>query len=188
MLVGRQPRNNRGFTLIEVAIVMVIIAIVLTFGLPGFAEWSQNTQIRATVESIQSGLQTARYEAVRRNTRIEFRLSGNIGNEGATGWSIWTVTPSAEIQSKPDREGSRRIVVTTPNANATERITFDGTGRTPAGAVANADGTAFLTTINITSPAVSAPRNLRLLVSPGGMVQICDPNPNIAAGDPRRCP
>lgn len=188
MLISRSPRGNRGFTLIELAIVVAIIAIVLTFGLPGFAEWSQNTQIRATAESIQSGLQTARYEAVRRNMRIEFRLSGNIGDEGATGWSIWTVSPSAQIQSKPDREGSYRIVVTTPNTNATERITFDGTGRTPAGVLTNADGTAFLTTINITSAAVSSPRNLRLLISSGGMVQMCDPDPAIATGDPRKCP
>jgi len=184
----RSDHAEHGVSLIETVIVMAIVAIVLMFGVPGFSEWSQNTQIRATAESIQSGLHTARAEAVRRNVRVEFRLSDNLASEGGTGWSIWTVNPSQPIQNKPDAEGSYRIRVTTPNNNATDRVTFDGSGRTPAGTTTNADGSAFMTQIDVTSPATTSPRNLRLVLSLGGMVRICDPNSNISANDLRKCP
>lgn len=180
-------RNERGASLIEVAIVLVVIALTLSFGLPSFTEWSQNTQIRATAESLQSGLQTARTEAVRRNMRIEFRLSDKIGTAGGTGWSIWSVTPSASIQSKPDAEGSYRIVVSTPSDNLTDRITFDGSGRTPTGTTTNADGSNFLSQIDVKSSTVGTTRNLRLIISTGGLIRMCDPNDSIPTGDPRKC-
>lgn len=186
MLTCRR-HEDRGFSLIEVVIVLAIIAVVLMFGVPLFAEWSQNTQIRATAESIQSGVQSARSEAVRRNLRVEFRLSNNLGAQGGTGWSIWSVNPSAQIQSKPDAEGSYRVVVTTPSGNATDRITFDGSGRTPSASTKNADNSDFLTEINISSQAVSTPRNLRLILSTGGgVIRMCDPNVS-TTGDPRKC-
>lgn len=176
-----------GFSLIELMIVVAIFSLVLLFGLPGFSEWSQNTQIRATAESIQSGLQVARNEAVRRNLRVEFRLSDNIPGQGATGWSVWSVNPSAQLQVKPDNESSSRITVTAL-PNGADRITFDGSGRTPTGVTTNADGTAFLTQINIDSAGLGATqsRDLRITLGVGGLIRMCDPNVS-TSGDPRKC-
>jgi type IV fimbrial biogenesis protein FimT len=180
MLIERGYRE-KGFSLIEVAIVMVIIALVLTFGLPGFAEWSQNTQIRATAESIHGGLQVARTEAVRRNIRIELVLNGVTGTEGVTGWVVREAANNANIiQSKPDNESSSRVtVISTPSNVAT--VTFDGTGRSPA-------GTINMTQIDVDSAALSATasRDLRIVISPGGQIRMCDPTVT-ASGDPRRC-
>lgn len=183
----RQHTPRSGFTLIELVIVVAILALVLMFGVPGFMEWSQNTQIRASAESIQAGLQSARSEAVRRNARIEFRLSDNVGQEGETGWSIVEVSTSTVLQSRPRAEGSNRVVVTTLPSGA-DIITFDGTGRTPSGASTNSDGSAFLTRINIDSAALStaSSRDLAITLSLGGQIRMCDPNVS-TTGDPRKC-
>jgi type IV fimbrial biogenesis protein FimT len=186
-MLMRLTRRNAGFSLIELAVVLVIVALVLGFGLPSFSVWTQNTKIRTAAESIQSGLQAARTEAVRRNTRVEFRLSDNNGAQGATGWSVWTISPSAQVLTRPDNESANGIVVTTA-PNGAERITFDGSGRTPPAPATNSDGSAFLTRINIDSATLNAAdsRELSVVLGLGGVIRMCDPNV-ATVGDPRRC-
>lgn len=190
MLIHQHIRQQ-GTSLIEVTIVMTIIALVLTFGIPSFMEWIQNTQIRATAESIQSGLQIARAEAVRRNARVEFQLSNNIGSEGGTGWQIVSVAaPQETIQAKADSEGGSSRIIVTPTPNDATTITFEGTGRTPLGAGGNnADGTPFLSRIDIDSAGLdtSASRELRITIDGvGGQIRMCDPNVS-TNNDPRKC-
>lgn len=184
LVMGR----STGFTLIELAIALAIVAIALAAGLPGITEWMQNSQIRTAAESIQSGLQTARNEAIRRNANIEFVL-GNPGATGGTGWTIQTVGANETIQSVPDGVGSRNVTLETTPANATT-VTFNGFGRLPTApaATANADGSEFLTQIDLDNPklASSISRELRIVITSGGEVRMCDPQITDTL-DPRRC-
>jgi prepilin-type N-terminal cleavage/methylation domain-containing protein len=70
---------QRGMTLIEMAIGLVIVGLLLVMALPGFGTWLQNSQIRNAAESLQNGLQLTRAEAVRRNTRVQFVLGSVLG-------------------------------------------------------------------------------------------------------------
>ena len=69
---------QRGFTIIEVMISLVVIGVLLALGAPGFIEWLQNQQIRAAAEATLNGLQVARGEAVRRNTPVRFQLVSDL--------------------------------------------------------------------------------------------------------------
>jgi type IV fimbrial biogenesis protein FimT len=175
-------RRGYGFTLIEVMITLAIVGIVLMLGLPGITEWMQNSQIRTATESLQNGLQTARTEAVRRNTHVEFVLD-NPGNTGGTGWTVRTVNPAAVVQSVPDGVGSRNVVLT-PTPDASNTVTFNGFGRMTA----NADGSALLTAVDVDNPTLgsTASRDLRIVISGGGEVKMCDPNVSDTL-DPRKC-
>lgn len=180
--------RERGFTLIEMMITLAVVGVVLALGLPGIMEWMQNSQIRTAAESLQGGLQAARTEAVRRNTLVEFSLS-NPGTSGGTGWTIRSVNDGAVIQSNPDGVGSRNVVLTV-SPDGTAAVTFNGFGRLPTAPAptVNADGTPFLTSIDVDNPVIDADdsRDLRVVISGGGEVRMCDPNV-VDTLDPRRC-
>lgn len=169
--------RHLGFSLIELLIGIVIMAILLSLAMPSFQAWLQNTQIRNAAESIQNGLQRARAEAVGRNTNVEFVLG--------TG-SSWVVklAGGANIESRPSSEGSRDVTVAVAPAGATT-VTFNNFG----GVVqpTNADGSAPFTQVGLDSSVLAAAdsQELRVTIGVGGNVRMCDPN--APAGSPRAC-
>lgn len=176
-------RHDAGFTLIELMIGITILAIALMLGIPSFAEWIQNSQIRTAGESIASGLQSARGEAIRRNTPVQFTLTG-AGGTGENGWQIVERNSNTILQSQPANDGSRNVTLATTPADA-KTLTFNGLGRVASN---NADGTSVLTRIDIDNPKLDAAtsRDLRIMIESGGSIRMCDPNMSIS-GDPRAC-
>ncbi len=85
-------RRQRGFSLIEIVIVMAIFAVLFGMAAPAFNAWRANVQIRTATESIQNGLQLARAEAIRRNTSVMFWLDS--GTNPLTGdWLVGCAAP-----------------------------------------------------------------------------------------------
>lgn len=64
----------RGMTLIELAVVLVILGLVVMAAMPSISAWLRNTQVRNTASSMLAGLAQARNEAIRRNVPIRFSL------------------------------------------------------------------------------------------------------------------
>jgi type IV fimbrial biogenesis protein FimT len=171
---------TRGFTMIELLIGIVVLAILLGMGAPSFMVWMQNTQIRNAADAVLSGMQLARTEAIRRNKPVQFALSSN------SGWNINIVNPQASdpanpIQKRTAKEGSAKVLVAATPGGA-YAVTFDAMG----GPTGNPDGSVTISTLDFTSSvSTNAPRPLRIVVSLSGTIRLCDPN--APAGDPRRC-
>jgi len=199
--------RGRGLTLIELAVALAVIAILIMQAAPGFKAWIQNTQTRTETDSIQSGLQLARSEAIRRNRSVMFWLtnppqadwlvgcSNPVGAGAqpeatgdcpgsATGGGVPPAGPPynwIQRQAAADQQTANAQVAVTP-VGATN-VTFNSLGMVTT----NIDGTASITKIDVSNQFVTGPlaRPLQIQVS-GGQIRMCDPN-LVLATDPRGC-
>jgi type IV fimbrial biogenesis protein FimT len=192
MLTARSHPAVAGFSLIELMVVVVIVAILSMLALPSYNRWIANTQVRTAAESLQNGLRQAAGEAVKRNTQVDFVLTDSdpltatpVGLATGRSWvvrvpaSIAPPVAAELVNSKPAAEGSRNVTVaavqfgtTTPVAT----VSFSGVGRLVAGAPA--------VQIDFANPP-NSDRPLRVIVSTGGRVRMCDPA--FPATDPQGC-
>jgi len=68
---NRKDKNkNKGFTLVEVMIVLVIIGIMAGIAAPQVMSWLPNMRLNAEARDLFSAMQRAKVEAVRRNTCV----------------------------------------------------------------------------------------------------------------------
>jgi type IV fimbrial biogenesis protein FimT len=176
------PRHSQsGISLAEVMIAVAIIGVLMALGMPAFQNWIQNTQIRTASEAIMNGLQTARNEAIRRNTAVQFRLDGGANTQWRV--NLFVDPDGTPLQSRAAEEGSANATITTTPAG-TDTVTFSALGRV----VPNADASESLAQVdidNVLIPVAADRRNLRIVIPPGGALRMCDPK--VAAGDPRAC-
>lgn len=200
--IARIGRKLGGMSMIELLIALAVLGLLTALGLPSFNAWLHNTKLRTAAESLQSGLQMGRAEAVRQNRNVEFVLTNDmpiaanvnalvpsiVGDIVGANWVVRVdtdpdpaVTTYDFISGKSAAEGSTTTVVITAPANT---ITFTGLGR--ATLAANS-------TFQVTNPAGGAcaalagpMRCLNVTVAVGGQVKMCDPAV-ATAGDSRRC-
>lgn len=180
---------QRGFNMIEVMIVLVILGILVSLAGPSFFEFMQNSQIRAAADAMQNGLQTARGTAIARNVQVQLLVGPN------SGWTVSETATGTVIQTRAHEEGTLNVGTNTTPAGSS-LVTF-----TPLGAAltTNPDGTARVDRIDFVNPSGGAcqtdlpaggMRCLRVVVTGGGSVRMCDPkfDPLATPPDARACP
>ena len=201
-------RYHDGFTLIEILVSLVIIALMVLISLPSMTTYFQNSKISTAAQGYASGLQVARTEAIRRNLPVDFLLTdtdvstANIANTAVpstTGrnWVVRVLNPTTAafdpIESKSAFEGSGQTAGSTPSVAVTGSavlppaafngvVTFNGFGGTTSASEIQLDVN------NLTGGAclpAGPMRCLRVRAAPGGLVRVCDPL--LALGDSRSC-
>lgn len=210
MLKLRQPSRRRaqaGVSLIELMIGLTIAAFLLFLGVPEFANFLQNTQIRNAAETTVAGLTLARAEAVRRNAPVRFQLVSDLtagcavsasalNDSSALNWVVSLEDPAGAcnvdpgdaapriVQKKSAREGSRNVLVSTTGAPA---LTFNGLGRVSGvGGLQRLDFKSASGICVHVDDVNGTMRCLAIMVSSGGSIKMCDPKVGDTA-DPRHC-
>lgn len=172
--------RNRGFSLIELMIGLALAVILILLAAPNYAIWTADAQIRNSTQSIVTGLRFAHAEAIKRNTPVEFILDPTTATGG---WRV-NVVGVGDVQTASFAEAATRVQFAVTPGGATT-VTFTGMGAIAA----NADASPTLTQVAAThAGTVSDTRPLNVLVGGGRTgIKICDPDPGVAASDPRYC-
>lgn len=68
--MGRTLARGKGFTLLELMIVLAVAAIVLAIGVPNFSEFRRNSLLSGVANDFLASLQLGRTEAIKRQARV----------------------------------------------------------------------------------------------------------------------
>jgi type IV fimbrial biogenesis protein FimT len=165
---------RRGFSLIELMVVVAILGITAALVAPSFAEWIADTKTRSVAESIQNGLRLAQGEAVKRSVRVQFVLTdsspiakGVAASATGKNWVVQTMERASPTVIDSFLQGaSLESVSNTSLVSASAAtVTFNSFGRVqnPAQDV----------TFTLTNPKGS--RELRVVLRRSGSIRLCDP-------------
>ena len=198
--------RQRGFTLVELMVTLTILVLLLLAVAPGIGTWLDNTRIRNEGDSIMTGLQTARAEAVRRNKNVSFWLvhltdpatlanDCTVSTTGTDGsWMVSINSPEGYCAIAPSPTNTPMIVSGRPmggdsakvsvkaiqsGGTAANTVTFNGFGR-----VSNSGA---VTEFDLDGTGSGTYRKLHVMVTTMGSVRLCDPDTHLNANDPRKC-
>lgn len=182
--------RQMGMTLIELMIGVAIMALLIMLAAPSLTTFIQNRQIRSTAESVSGGLQLARGTAMSSNSQVMFSLTSTVDDTCAlspTGpnWLVSSSDPTGacgsgaqviEKLSSAENTANTQIAATQNTIAHSGQIVFNGFGRVTPNQAADI-------WIDVTNPAggdcgtnSADMRCMRVVVSPGGMIKLCDPN------------
>lgn len=200
-MLSRSP----GFSLVELLVAVSLGSLLLALAVPSFTTWISNARVRSVADALQSGLRTSQAEAQRRaHTVVFFRTMSktcdttSVANASGPYWQIRTV-PNAALTN--DIAETAQCGVLTDVSNGVSlagpaTVCFSGDGRqttstNPAAVgvdcVLDAQGRA--STFDVTaSNATTETRPLRVLVTLGGSVRMCDPKKAQSTSSPDGCP
>lgn len=205
--ISSRPRAQSGFSLIELMVGLTIVAFLLFLGVPEFANFLQNTQIRNAAETTLAGITLARAEAVRRNAPVRFQLVSDLtagcnvstaalNNSSSLSWVVSIQNPAGAcnvdpgdtapqiVQKKAGKEGSTNVLLTTTGLPT---LTFNGLGRVSgAGGLQRLDFKSASGICVHVDDVNGKMRCLAIMVTSGGSVKMCDPKVGDTA-DPRHC-
>jgi type IV fimbrial biogenesis protein FimT len=89
--VSAVPAALRGFTLVELMVVVAVLGILAQFAIPGLTAFSARNRLAALSSDLVSSLALARTEAARAGVPVLVvpAEGGVTGNEYAQGWSLY---------------------------------------------------------------------------------------------------
>ena len=200
----------RAFTLIETMVVLAILGILLSFGVPRMTLWTLSNKAAAATEFYAEGFKLARQQALGHHAASRLVLTVNAGN-GQMDWQVDLCFPMPGVPCSNESgnwSGTAAPADGDPEGAAGSRSVFRSASALPSAAVLqpsvlpegsnsvyfNATGwvdTDFgqrLSRIEFV-PATSYAGHLHasaLVVSLAGSVIKCDPG--VAASDARACP
>lgn len=176
--VTRAPKAE-GFTIIEIMVGVVVLGIVLSVAVPNFTRFIQTNNLIAEANSMLSGLNLARSEAIKQNTSTLFCHSSDgetCSSAPTTGWEGYIVRTINDAEPILSQRFNNTMTIKADVAIANSQfngegdvIRFSGFGL----ARAASDNNAMNGDLTICANGLDAEENARIVrINSGGRMQI----------------
>lgn len=168
-----------GFTLIELMVTLVLLAVLLTLSAPSFIAYQRNAELTSAANSFVAALSAARSEAMKRQVRaFVIPLSGT---NWASGWQVF-VDVDSSVTSSSIAPGTGDMIVTQqsalqngvvvasssfPVAGSTAYVMFNGNG-----SMTLLDKTFQRGSLELSNGSESR----RIIANPEGRLRVCKPS------------
>lgn len=125
MLRFNAPDSNKGFTLVEIMVIVVVIGILSAITAPSLMAMFSRSKVNAAVAEIQGALQEAQRQTIRTGANCTLNLISNSitgnclpnGNRVFTALSIHASVNQVSFDHKGRVSSVATVVVTTANSN-----------------------------------------------------------------------
>ncbi len=138
-------KSQKGFTLIEAVVCLVILCVMSVYAYPEVGEWKSKSHLKAQTAALVSELHRARCAAIKRNAHVVFQYNKSgykffVDNgEGSGIKDDWIHQPGEQLLHEVTFDNGIEIVV--PESSFTlSRTRFSGRAGVKAGSVVISNG------------------------------------------------
>ncbi|MFV1844634.1 GspH/FimT family protein [Stenotrophomonas maltophilia] len=133
------PDTQHGMHLLELLVVVAVLAVLLAAGWPALRELMLHQRSESTRLSLQSGLATARYQAIMRSALIGLCASPDghhCGDDWSQGWIVYRTKGRREPPSSVEsillhQSGLSSVRISAASSSGRPQIYFQPDGRSP---------------------------------------------------------
>lgn len=155
--------RQRGFTIFETLVVVIILGIIAAFGLPQYSRVLANTKLQNKITEWREAFYYAQREAIRLKHNVVLCPSDDgekcNGTDFKNGWIVWDATEGKLLRDYPPSAASQKFSIT---LNPSDELRFLNNGR-PSGL--NARNLSVVYTISNTQKVEST-----FKISPSGRI------------------
>lgn len=167
-VTGIERHRRRGFTLVELMVVVAIVAVLAAVGVPSFRDMLLNQRLASAARGFNSALNFARMEAIQRAQSVE--VAALAGSGWSDGWVVRTVADdSPQTLRRFDRLPQGVSVDTTLGKGFAQGLRYDSNGFSRQ-TVKSGFGAGCLTLKADTG------RRTSIVVSASGRAKVCNPD------------
>jgi len=92
----RHPRGQRGFTLVELMISLLVLAILAALATPSFTDFFERNRVRGAADEVVSLISNARAESVKNDLDVSIAMRGS-----GTAWCLGANAAAAAVGGAP---------------------------------------------------------------------------------------
>lgn len=129
--MNAHPNRLRGFSLLELMIVITVMAILLAIAVPSFREVMQRSQVSSASNELLASISYARTEAITRGQIVSMCPSTDsstcvAGSTLETGWMIYTY-PAGAASANTNYDATKAILLRAITARSGVSVRAKGT-------------------------------------------------------------